>query len=134
MVAVKKCLALLLIGVLVFSVISSGCISETKTVTPEKSGSPTLSSSTTTQEKNEVVLRLIGPNGEEKALTLEDIKKLPQFEGKGGLKTKRGSIKKVGTYKGVLLSDLLKLVNGLSPDYNIIITAADATGSRRSES
>ncbi|AHF79483.1 ABC transporter substrate-binding protein [Thermococcus paralvinellae] len=121
----KKCLILLLIGVLMFSVISSGCITGTKTVTPEKSISPTISSSTSTQEKNEVVLRLIGPNGEEKALTLEDIKKLPQFEGKGGLKTKAGSIKAVGTYKGVLLTDLLKLVNGLSPDYNYIITAAD---------
>ncbi|NJE25562.1 hypothetical protein E3E22_02780 [Thermococcus sp. MV5] len=42
MVTVKKCLALLLIGVLVFSVISSGCIGGTKT--PEKSNSPTASS------------------------------------------------------------------------------------------
>ncbi|ACJ15781.1 ABC-type iron(III)-siderophore transport system, periplasmic component [Thermococcus onnurineus NA1] len=117
----RKYLAPLLIGVLLLSVISSGCIGE-KNITASNT-SPT-SATPTPSENSEVVLTLIGPSGE-KSLTLEGLKSLPQIEGKGGYKTKMGSIRGVGTYKGVSLKELLELVGGLSPDYNVRIVAAD---------
>lgn len=82
----RKYLAPLLIGVLLLSVISSGCIGE-KNITASNT-SPT-SATPTPSENSEVVLTLIGPSGE-KSLTLEGLKSLPQIEGKGGYKTKMG--------------------------------------------
>jgi len=71
------------------------------------------------------VLTLIGPDGSQKELTLDDFKALFQTTGQGGLKTKRGTIKDIGTYKGVALKDILQRFGLLSRNYRYIITAAD---------
>ncbi|NJE62238.1 ABC transporter substrate-binding protein [Thermococcus sp. 21S7] len=114
----RRYAGLLVIWVLLLGIVSSGCINGNPS-------SPTSSTSTVAPaEKGAAVLTLVGPSGE-KNLTLDELRKLPQVEGTGGYKTKLGSIKGVGTYKGVPLKELVNLVGGLSDEYSIRIVAAD---------
>jgi len=121
----RKALGLLVVFILVFGVVASGCINGSENASMGISTAPSSQTSSISAQSSGVVLTLVGPNGEKKELTLDDLKKLPQTEGKGGLKTKTGTIKNVGTYRGVSLEELVKLVNGLSGDYHYVITAAD---------
>ncbi len=119
----RKTGAILLIGILLFGVMASGCIGGSGTTTsPTTSSQVPATSSTSLQVAS---LTLVGPDGSVKTLTPSDLKSLPQTVGKGGLKTKTGKIKHVGTYKGVSLKDLLSKFGWLSKSYRYVITAAD---------
>ncbi len=83
------------------------------------------SSTETKKETKKVELTIVGPNNEVKELTMDDIKSLPAVEGKGGLITSTGVVKGPHTYKGVPLAELLKLVNGLSPECDVKVVAED---------
>jgi len=70
-------------------------------------------------------LTLIGSNGQQKVLTEQDIAALEAYSAQGGLKTSSGVISGVGTYTGVLVTDLLNLVGGMTSDQTLTVTASD---------
>jgi DMSO/TMAO reductase YedYZ molybdopterin-dependent catalytic subunit len=72
----------------------------------------------------EPMLILIGQNGE-KAITQEELLALPQVEGQAGMKSSTGKIFPPAAFKGVLLTDLLKLVDGADPSLAVQVEAQD---------
>ncbi|MDT8781650.1 MAG: hypothetical protein IAX22_03250 [Candidatus Bathyarchaeota archaeon] len=76
-------------------------------------------------ELPEMTLTVIGSNGEQKTLNKQDILALEAFTAKGGLKTSGGIISGVGTYTGVIITDLLNLVGGISSEQNLKVVTSD---------
>ena len=72
-----------------------------------------------------VTLTVVGADGTSKTLTQNDLAALPVIANKGGLKTSAGSIQSIGTYTGVSLSDVLKLVGGATSANSVRVTASD---------
>ncbi|AIU70673.1 iron-siderophore ABC transporter substrate-binding protein [Thermococcus eurythermalis] len=121
----RKVASLFIISVLILSVLSGGCISSETSTSKTSNTSYTTASVSLSASSKEVVLTLVGPDGTKKSLTFENLREFPQVAGRGGLRTKKGSIKNVGVYKGVALVDLLKKFGWLSEGHNYIIKAAD---------
>jgi DMSO/TMAO reductase YedYZ molybdopterin-dependent catalytic subunit len=71
----------------------------------------------------EVVLTLVGDSTA--AFTMDDLKKMPVVEGQAGLKSSTGKIFPPQPYKGVLLSDLVKLAGGDNSSMGVQIEAKD---------
>jgi len=76
-------------------------------------------------ELPEMTLTVIGSNGEQKTLNKQDILALEAYTAKGGLKTSGGIISGVGTYTGVISTDLLNLVGGISSEQNLKVVTSD---------
>jgi DMSO/TMAO reductase YedYZ molybdopterin-dependent catalytic subunit len=72
-------------------------------------------------ENAEVVLTLVGDS----TATMDDLKKMPVVEGQAGLKSSTGKIFPPLPYKGVLLSDLVKLAGGDNSSMGVQIEAKD---------
>ena len=72
-----------------------------------------------------VALTVVGADGSSKIVTQTDLAALSVIANKGGLKTSAGSIQSIGTYTGVSLSDVLKLVGGATSANSVRITASD---------
>ncbi|HWQ84374.1 MAG TPA: molybdopterin-dependent oxidoreductase, partial [Anaerolineales bacterium] len=72
----------------------------------------------------EVALDLVGQE-ESLAFTLEELKALPMAEGQAGTKSSTGKITPPIDYQGVLLTDLLAEVGGLTEDLGVNIVAED---------
>ncbi|MBN1682011.1 molybdopterin-dependent oxidoreductase [Candidatus Bathyarchaeota archaeon] len=70
-------------------------------------------------------IMLVGSNGTIKNITENDIATMQKVVMKGGLKTSAGSIRSVSNYTGVLVSDVLNLVGGITEDNSLRVTAAD---------
>jgi len=71
-----------------------------------------------------VVLTVVGPAGEQ-AFTLAQLQALPSTSGQAGMKSSTGKITVPWLYKGVLLTDLVELVGGLSPEFGVNVVASD---------
>jgi len=107
----KKILALILIIVVVSSVAAAAYILSQQSNSP--STLPSMS------------LTLIGSENQQKVLTEQDIAALESYSAQGGFKTSGGVISGVGTYTGVLVTDLLNLVGGMTSDQTLTVTASD---------
>jgi len=101
--------------VLVIALCAAGC-------QPAPAPAPTAVPSATPQA--EVVLSLSGPGGI-KDLTLAELKALPAVEGQAGIKSSTGKITPPSLFKGVLLSDLVKLAGGDDPTLGVQVEAED---------
>ena len=85
---------------------------------------PTAAQSVTNAPAAEPVLTLVGPQGS-KSLSLDDLKTLPAAEGQAGIKSSTGKIFPPAAFKGVLLTDLVKLVGAADPSMGVQIEAKD---------
>lgn len=72
----------------------------------------------------EVTLTIVSPTGS-KTLTLDELKQLPAAKGQAGIKSSTGKITPPALFKGVLLTDLIDLVGGLSPELGVQVEAKD---------
>ncbi len=70
-------------------------------------------------------LTLIGKDGEERVLTVKEIKSLPAYEGKGGFFSTVGVVCGPFSIKGVTLEELCNLVGGVAPNDAVMISAQD---------
>lgn len=73
----------------------------------------------------EFEVTLIGLDGAERTLGSEDLVDLPVLGMIGGLKTSAGSIRAIGNYTAVPISEICGLVGGISSENSIRVTAAD---------
>lgn len=71
-----------------------------------------------------VVLTIEGLQ-EKLALTMEELQALPATTGQAGMKSSTGMITVPALYKGVLLTDLVSQVGGITPDLGVSIVASD---------
>ena len=71
-----------------------------------------------------VALKLEGASGS-KSLTLDDLKTLPATEGWAGIKSSTGRISIPEPYKGIAVTELGKLVGGLTAEMGVTLTAKD---------
>jgi DMSO/TMAO reductase YedYZ molybdopterin-dependent catalytic subunit len=60
-----------------------------------------------------------------RALSLEDIRRMPAIEGYGGIKSSTGKITPPSRFKGVAVEDLCRLVGGLDARVSVAIVASD---------
>jgi hypothetical protein len=72
---------------------------------------------------------VVGKGGTEKVMSIKDLKKLPSYTGRGGLFTTTGIVNGPWEGKGVLLSELAKLVGGMEQDDIIMVSAEDGYSS-----
>jgi DMSO/TMAO reductase YedYZ molybdopterin-dependent catalytic subunit len=77
------------------------------------------------QENVEWDVTLIGSSGEEMTLTYDEIRALPQFEGRGGFFTSVGYINGPYRLRGVPILELCGLVGGITSQDIIFISADD---------
>jgi DMSO/TMAO reductase YedYZ molybdopterin-dependent catalytic subunit len=77
---------------------------------------------------NSDAILIISNDKEQKNLTLDEIKKLPAVEGQAGIKSSTGKITLPAKFRGVLLSDLLKLVGGADSKMGVQLNAKDGYG------
>ena len=73
----------------------------------------------------EFEITLIGAEGQQKTIGPQDLSELTVVEEVGGLMTSAGSINGPYTYAGVLLSDVLDLVGGVTEENSLRVTASD---------
>lgn len=78
----------------------------------------------TGEEKIDWTLNLVGREGS-RQLSLEEIKKMPAWEGRGGFFTTVGLVNGPFTCKGVPVEDLCALVGGIGPDECLWVWAPD---------
>ncbi len=74
-------------------------------------------------------LTLVGRDGNEKALTLQDVKAMPAREGSGGFFTTTGQVRGPFEVRGVGLEDLCDLVGGIGESDLVFISASDGYSS-----
>jgi DMSO/TMAO reductase YedYZ molybdopterin-dependent catalytic subunit len=74
-------------------------------------------------------LTLVGRSGDQRALTLQELKDLPASEGTGGFFTTTGQIRGPFEVKGVGLEDLCGLVGGLGESDLVFVSAGDGYSS-----
>ncbi|MCX5998639.1 MAG: molybdopterin-dependent oxidoreductase [Chloroflexi bacterium] len=74
-------------------------------------------------------LTLIGADGTQQTLTLDQIKAMTPYEGQGGFFTTAGVINGPYRVKGVRIQDLCELVGGIGPADTIFVSAADGYSS-----
>ena len=120
----KKLLFCFVVFTLVFA---AGCQSATTaepTSIPATEVPPTVVPSEVPQESG-ITLELIGINGETKTLTLEEIQKMPAFEGQGGMKSSTGKITLPANFKGVLLQDLVAQIGDFDETMGVQVEASD---------
>jgi DMSO/TMAO reductase YedYZ molybdopterin-dependent catalytic subunit len=72
---------------------------------------------------------LVGRDGAERTLSYDDITSLPSYEGNGGFFTTVGVVYGPYVAKGVTLSELCKLVGGVSPSDAVMVSATDGYSS-----
>lgn len=77
------------------------------------------------EQAGDVILEVVGLDGEPIQLTMEDIEALPAVTGFAGRKSSTGHITPPAEFTGVLLTDLVDLVGGLSEQEGIRIQASD---------
>jgi DMSO/TMAO reductase YedYZ molybdopterin-dependent catalytic subunit len=77
------------------------------------------------QENVEWDVTLIGSSGEEMTLTYDEIRALPQYEGRGGFFTSVGYINGPYRLRGVPILELCDLVGGITSQDIIFISADD---------
>ena len=70
-------------------------------------------------------LTLVGQNGQEKTLSLNDLEKMPAYKGNGGFFTTAGIVNGPYSIKGVLLTDLCNLVGGITSSDGVLVSAKD---------
>jgi DMSO/TMAO reductase YedYZ molybdopterin-dependent catalytic subunit len=68
---------------------------------------------------------LTGAGGQQKVLSMEEIRNLPSYTGRGGFFTTVGVVFGPCEAKGVLLGDLCQLVGGVSQSDMVMISASD---------
>jgi DMSO/TMAO reductase YedYZ molybdopterin-dependent catalytic subunit len=68
---------------------------------------------------------LVGGEGAERILSYDDITSLPSYEGNGGFFTSVGVVYGPYVAKGVTLSELCKLVGGVTPSDVVMVSATD---------
>ena len=74
----------------------------------------------------DITLTLVGADGASKTVTSKDLDALPKTQMKGGLKTSAGSMAGgVKTYTGIALSEIVKLVGGMTNQNSLRVTASD---------
>jgi DMSO/TMAO reductase YedYZ molybdopterin-dependent catalytic subunit len=78
-----------------------------------------------TEEPIEWEVTLVGSNGEQQVLSYDEIRNLPYEEARGGFFTTVGVVNGPYEVKGVLLTELCKLVGGVSPEYVVAVSATD---------
>ncbi len=78
-----------------------------------------------TASEAEIMLTLIDMDGKTHELTMEEIKELPATEGQAGIKSSTGKITPPALFKGVLFTDLLKLINADEGEFGIEVEAED---------
>jgi len=86
---------------------------------------PTLEDTEALQVTSPVILTLQSPDGEEKTFTMEQLKALPASSGQAGMKSSTGKITVPALFTGVLLTDLVELVGGITPDLGVSVVAGD---------
>ena len=74
-------------------------------------------------------LTVIGPDGEGKSLTMNQVRAIPPVTGKGGFFTTAGVINGPYAVKGAAITDLCGLVGGITPSDAVMISAADGYSS-----
>ena len=74
-------------------------------------------------------LTLIGGNGDQRILSLRDIKAMPASEGSGGFFTTTGQVRGPFQVKGVEIEDLCDLVGGMSESDSLFVSAVDGYSS-----
>ncbi|MDD5702630.1 MAG: molybdopterin-dependent oxidoreductase [Dehalococcoidales bacterium] len=70
-------------------------------------------------------LTLTGADGQQKVLSMKDIRSLPSYTGSGGFFSTVGVVYGPYKAKGVLLSDICQLVGGITPSDIVMISASD---------
>lgn len=70
-------------------------------------------------------LQLVGDSGQQKTLSLDEIQAMHSCSGHGGFFTTVGVVNGPYEAKGVLLTDLCRLVGGVTPSDVVMISAAD---------
>jgi DMSO/TMAO reductase YedYZ molybdopterin-dependent catalytic subunit len=68
---------------------------------------------------------LVGREGAERTLSYDDITSLPSYKGNGGFFTTVGVVYGPYEAKGVTLSELCKLVGGVTPSDFVMVSATD---------
>ncbi len=114
----------ILVSILLAAVIVVACASPTPTVVPTVAPAPPKASVPTQTPVAAPVLKLEGL-GSVKSLTMDDLKAMPVAQGWAGIKSSTGRITVPEQYKGVSVTDLCKLVGGISPNTGITLTAKD---------
>jgi DMSO/TMAO reductase YedYZ molybdopterin-dependent catalytic subunit len=72
---------------------------------------------------------LVGREGAERILSYDEITSLPSYEGNGGFFTTVGVVNGPYVAKGVTLSELCKLVGGVTPSDAVMVSAPDGYSS-----
>lgn len=72
---------------------------------------------------------LVGREGAERTLSYDDLTSLPSYEGNGGFFTTVGVVYGPYVAKGVTLSELCKLVGGVTPSDAVMVSASDGYSS-----
>lgn len=85
---------------------------------------PTTAPTIAPAASTEPVLTITGVS-QTKNLTLDDLKKLPAVEGQAGIKSSTGKITPPTLFKGVLLTELLKQVDGADSTMGVQVEAKD---------
>lgn len=91
---------------------------------PPSAGGP-VAAKATPAPSGPVVLEIVGLDGAAKQLTMEQIKALPAVEGWAGIKSSTGRIFPPVKMKGVSLTELAKLVGGVSAETGLNVQAKD---------
>jgi DMSO/TMAO reductase YedYZ molybdopterin-dependent catalytic subunit len=74
-------------------------------------------------------LTLVGPDGDQRVLSLKDVKAMLASEGTGGFFTTTGQIRGPFQVKGVAVEDLCDLVGGIGESDSVFVSAADGYSS-----
>jgi hypothetical protein len=82
-------------------------------------------SDTATAAASNWKLTLAGAGGQQKILSLDEIRKLPAYTGRGGFFTTVGVVNGPYEAKGVLLTGLCEMVGGVTPADVVMVTASD---------
>ena len=121
---VVLCTALICIWIASIALSGCGAAPTEPVIEPSSPASTTVVEAAALSGDSPVVLTLVGM---EKTLTftLEEIKALPATTGQAGMKSSTGKITVPWPYKGVLLTDLVDMVGGLSADFGVNVVAND---------
>ncbi len=123
----KNFLWIVIVGFVLFGVVAAcqpAQLAETP-VPPVATVPPAIPSAASPQTAvPEVDLTVTGPQGSQ-TFSLDDLKKMPAVEGQAGIKSSTGKITAPATFKGVLLTDVLKQVGGGDSQMGVQLEASD---------
>ncbi len=117
----RKILSMLFVFMFVFALVA--CQAAPAVVAPEVAAPEVVEATDAPVVDEEVVLTIVGDSTS--AYTMTDLMNMPAVEGQGGMKSSTGKIFPPAFFKGVLLTDLVKLAGGDDPSMGVQVEASD---------